>query len=194
MLKTAATCPGWLIVGIDANAGSMAEASRRARRPPKRGGLPNALFVVAAAESLPPELAGFADAVTVYFPWGSLLRGLLLADPAILVNIARIMRPGATLTVLLSVTEHDRIDGIVGIDEQRVAALAPVYAAHGLRLEECQPATADDIARSHSSWAKRLGAGQSRLVWRLQFRRSEPEVELAGHRDSAVFQGRERQI
>jgi hypothetical protein len=65
------------VIGIDANAASMADASRRAARPVKRGGLPNALFVVAAAENLPSELGGWAEAVTVHFPWGSLLRGLL---------------------------------------------------------------------------------------------------------------------
>ena len=159
------------MIGIDANAASMTEAARRVARPAKRGGLSNALFVVAAAESLPPELAEIADAVTVHFPWGSLLRGLLLADPVILANIARIMRDGATLTVLLSVTEHDRIDGINTLDERNLAALAPAYAAFGLALEECRRATADDLDRSHSSWAKRLAAGHSRPVWRLQFRR-----------------------
>ena len=173
MLKTAASCPDQLVTGIDANAASMADAARRAARPAKRGGLSNTLFVVAAAESLPPELTGIADAVTVHFPWGSLLRGLLTADPAIVANVARIMRGGATLTVLFSVTEHDHIDGIDSFDERAVAALAPAYAALGLVLAECRPATKDDLDRSHSSWAKRLAAGRSRPVWRLQFRRCE---------------------
>jgi 16S rRNA (adenine(1408)-N(1))-methyltransferase len=174
VLKTAAACPDLLAIGIDANAASMAEASRRAGRAPKRGGFPNAHFVVSAAESLPAELNGFADAVTVHFPWGSLLRGLVLADATILRSTVRLMHRGATLSVLLSVTEHDRIDGIDGLDEKTIVTLAPAYAACGLLLEECHPATVEDIARSHSSWAKRLGAGQSRLVWRLQFRRCEP--------------------
>jgi 16S rRNA (adenine(1408)-N(1))-methyltransferase len=173
VLKRAAACPDQLVIGIDASAASMIDASRRAARPAKRGGLSNALFVVAAAETLPPELAGIADAVTVHFPWGSLLRGLLLADPEILANVAGIMRGGATLTVLLSVTEHDRIEGINSLDEEAVTALAPAYAAFGLALESCRPATIDDLDRSHSTWAKRLAAGSARPVWRLQFRRCE---------------------
>lgn len=171
MLRTATACPDQLVIGIDANAASMTDAARRAARPAKRGGLPNALFVVAAAESLPTELTGIVDAATVHFPWGSLLHGLLRADPAILDNVARIMRGGATLTVLLSVTEHDHIDGIHVFDEGIVAALASAYAALGLALEECRPATIDDLDRSHSSWAKRLAAGRARPVWLLHFRR-----------------------
>ena len=42
--------------------------------------LPNALFVVAAAERVPAELHGLADELTILFPWGSLLRGALALD------------------------------------------------------------------------------------------------------------------
>lgn len=149
----------------------MADASNRAARSPKRGGLTNALFVVAAAEALPRELDRMADAVTVHFPWGSLLRGLLTAEPSILSNVARVARPDADLSVLLSVTERDRIDGIDTIDDRLLCSLAPAYAGHGLTMLQARRATPDEIARSHSSWAKRLDAGAARPVWRRQFRR-----------------------
>ena len=68
MLATAAVHPDLLVIGVDADAGSMVEASRRAARATKRGGLSNALFVVAAAEAVPAELDGRADALTVHFP------------------------------------------------------------------------------------------------------------------------------
>jgi 16S rRNA (adenine(1408)-N(1))-methyltransferase len=68
VLAVAAARPDRLVVGVDANAAAMAEASRRAAAKPRRGGLPNALFVVAAAEALPPELAGVAELVTAHFP------------------------------------------------------------------------------------------------------------------------------
>ena len=50
MLAAAAARPDTLVIGVDANAAGMAEASRRAAR---RGALPNALYVVAAAEHPP---------------------------------------------------------------------------------------------------------------------------------------------
>jgi 16S rRNA (adenine(1408)-N(1))-methyltransferase len=50
VLATARRRPDTLVVGVDANAAGMADASRRAAR---RGALPNALFAVAAAEHPP---------------------------------------------------------------------------------------------------------------------------------------------
>jgi 16S rRNA (adenine(1408)-N(1))-methyltransferase len=176
-LATAAAQADVLVVGVDADAGSMAEASRRAARATKRGALPSALFVVAAAEALPAELNGLADALTVQFPWGSLLRGLLDADPAIVGGIARLTKSGATVTLLLSVTERDRATiGRVSVDEGTFRALAPGYAAHGLILREARPATGDEVRRSHSTWAKRLGAGSKRPTWLVRFER----VDAAG--------------
>jgi 16S rRNA (adenine(1408)-N(1))-methyltransferase len=168
VLAAAAAEPDRLAVGVDANAAAMAEASRRAGRRPERGGLPNALFVVAAAEALPPELDGLADLVTVHFPWGSLLRGLLTADPAVLGGLARVMRPGATLSMLVSSTARDRGAGVGPIGERALAALAVDYALHGLELTRVRPATAADVAAAHSTWGKRLGAGTRRPAWLLR--------------------------
>jgi 16S rRNA (adenine(1408)-N(1))-methyltransferase len=50
VLSAAAAQPDVLVIGVDASAEAMAESSRRAAR---RGALPNALFVVAAAEHPP---------------------------------------------------------------------------------------------------------------------------------------------
>jgi 16S rRNA (adenine(1408)-N(1))-methyltransferase len=50
VLAAAAEHPDTLVVGIDANAAAMATASRKAAR---RDALPNALFVVAAAQHPP---------------------------------------------------------------------------------------------------------------------------------------------
>ena len=50
VLAAAAARADALVIGVDASAAAMAEASRRAAR---RGALPNALFAVAAAEHPP---------------------------------------------------------------------------------------------------------------------------------------------
>jgi 16S rRNA (adenine(1408)-N(1))-methyltransferase len=162
----------------------MAEASRRAGRRPERGGLANALFVVAAAEALPPELDGLADLVTVHFPWGSLLRGLLAAEPAVLGGLARIMRPGGSLRLLVSATARDAGAGVAPLQESDLAALAGAYADHGLAVTEARPATPADVAASHSTWGKRLGAGRHRPAWlleaRLRARPGSAELGQAG--------------
>jgi 16S rRNA (adenine(1408)-N(1))-methyltransferase len=172
VLAAAAAEADRLVVGVDASAAAMAEASRRAARRPERGGLPNALFVVAAAEALPRELDGLADRVTVHLPWGSLLRGLLAADPAVMGGLVRVMRPGAGLSLLVSSTERDRGAGVGPVGEQELARLAGAYRRHGLDVTRLRPATAADVAASRSTWGRRLDAGGRRPAWLLEARRS----------------------
>jgi 16S rRNA (adenine(1408)-N(1))-methyltransferase len=181
VLAAAAAQPDRLVVGVDASAVAMAVASRRAAATPRRGGLPNALFVVAAVEALPRELDGLADLVTVHFPWGSLLRGLLGADPVTMTGLTRVMRPGATLSMLLSSTDRDRGAGVEPLQEPAMRALAASYAAWGLAVTEARPAAADDVAAAHSTWGKRLGAGARRPAWLLRAR-LEPAVLATGDR------------
>ncbi|MFN2483587.1 MAG: methyltransferase domain-containing protein [Candidatus Limnocylindria bacterium] len=171
VLATAAARPDALVVGVDANAAGMAEASRRAARPPHRGGLANARFIVAPAESLDEELPNFADELHVHFPWGSLLRGLVAPDPDALGRIARLTRHAGSVTLLLSVAEADRAMGLEPLDEAAVALLATAYAAHGLELAEARRATAADLVAAHSSWGKRLDAGGRRRAWLVRLRR-----------------------
>jgi 16S rRNA (adenine(1408)-N(1))-methyltransferase len=167
VLAAAAAEPDRLVVGVDASAAAMAEASRRAGRRPGRGGLPNARFVVAAAEALPPELDGLADLVTVHFPWGSLLRGLLTADPAMLGGLVRVLRPSATLSMLVSSTARDA--AVAGaIDQGALAELTGAYRRSGLAVTRVRPATPADVAASRSTWGKRLRAGVQRPAWLLE--------------------------
>jgi 16S rRNA (adenine(1408)-N(1))-methyltransferase len=148
--------PARLAIGIDANASGMGPAARRAARPKTLR--PNALFVVASAESLPHELAGVADRVTVQFPWGSLLRGVIAGDGNVLDNLAMIAAPGAALTVLWSVVDRDR--GRVGSVPPRPSEER--FGAAGFDVCEARPATAADVAAAGSTWAKRLRAGVDR--------------------------------
>jgi 16S rRNA (adenine(1408)-N(1))-methyltransferase len=168
VLAEAAGRPDRLVVGVDANAAAMAEASRRADRKPGRGGLENALFVVAAAEALPAELEGVADLVTVQFPWGSLLRGLLGADPRVMAGLAGLLSPGGTLRLLVSSTDRDRGAGVAPTSAPTLRGLAAAWEPYGLAVTEVRPATPADVAAAHSSWGKRLGAGRQRPAWLLR--------------------------
>jgi 16S rRNA (adenine(1408)-N(1))-methyltransferase len=185
VLAAAAAQPDRLVVGVDANATAMATASRRAAARPSRGGLPNALFVVAAAEALPAELDGVADLVTVHFPWGSLLRGLLGADPATMTGLTRVLRPGGSLQLLVSSTDRDRGAGVAPIQAATLRALAQSYAAWGLTATETRPATVADVAAAHSTWGKRLGVGTRRPAWLLR-----AQLAPAGRRSTPVGSSR----
>jgi 16S rRNA (adenine(1408)-N(1))-methyltransferase len=100
----------------------------------------------------------------VHFPWGSLLRGLLGADDAVLAGVARLLAPGAAGTVLVSVVPRDGVPPVPGR-----ATLARAYADAGLRLVEARAATPAEVAGTRSSWARRLRAGAARPVTLLRF-------------------------
>jgi 16S rRNA (adenine(1408)-N(1))-methyltransferase len=174
VLAAAAADPRALVLGIDADAASMAKASRRAARPERKGGRPNALFLAAGVEALDPVLDGCADLLCVTLPWGSLLRGALGVEEAQAVTraIARLPKPAGRVEILLSVTPRDGIAGLPCLDEPAIAGLAERYVTYGLSLVEGRSATADELRASGSTWAKRLLAGQAgRDVWRLELRR-----------------------
>jgi 16S rRNA (adenine(1408)-N(1))-methyltransferase len=156
VLAEAARDPDALAIGIDADARSMERASRRAARPARKGGARNALFVVAAAGNLPTELGGLGSLVTVRLPWGSLLRGCLGADPPVAAGVAGLVRPGGTLELLLAPAERDGLGATPAEAAAVVEAARAAFEGCGLRFLAAGPATAGDLARSGSTWAKRL--------------------------------------
>ena len=162
VLARAAADPAALLVGIDAAAASMADASRRA----DRRGPANAMFLAAGVEGLATSpLAGHADLVMVLFPWGSLLRGILGLDRAALCGAAAVARPGAAVEVLVSVMPADGVAGIDCLDETARERIAQAWAAAGLTLTDMRPATPGEMHAAASTWARRLGP--DRPVWRL---------------------------
>jgi 16S rRNA (adenine(1408)-N(1))-methyltransferase len=151
VLAAAAAQSDQLVIGVDASAAAMATASRRASPTARRGGLPNALFVVAAVEALPSEFDG----------------------------VARVMRPGATLSMLLSSTARDRGAGAEPIQERTLQALTAAYGRYGLAVTKVRPATPADVAAARSTWGKRLGAGVQRPAWLLRARLDSVRFELS---------------
>ncbi|HEV8699285.1 MAG TPA: hypothetical protein VGQ89_16445 [Candidatus Limnocylindrales bacterium] len=174
VLDRASTDPTALLIGIDASAAAMATSSRRAAR----RGPHNALFFAAGAEQLAGSpLAGYADLVTVTFPWGSLLRGVLGMDPAALAGVAALACPGGRLQVLASVVPSDGIAGMDCLDATAEPAIRAAWRIAGLELTSFRAATPDEVAASGSTWARRLRAGRdARPVWALEGRRGSTRL------------------
>ncbi len=176
VLARAAAEPRTLALGIDANAASMIESSRRAARPERKGGRPNALFVVAAAEAPPPELACLADELTITLPWGSLLAGVLGRDERVAAGIASLVAAGGLVRSIVSTASCDGRD-LPALDDRLAADVADAWARHGLTLAAFRPATPAEVAGTHSTWARRLGlsAGRAtagtREAWTIELRR-----------------------
>jgi 16S rRNA (adenine(1408)-N(1))-methyltransferase len=174
--RMAQRCPRTLWIGVDPAPEALAEYSARAMRKPARGGLPaaNALFLAATVEALPAALDGLAGSIYVHLPWGSLLRGLLLADPAILTPIARAAAPPARLHIYLNTTAFlERVPGELRelpppTPEYCRAVMAPAYAALGITLVKCALLGRRELARLDSTWARRIAKARHPQALYLQ--------------------------
>jgi 16S rRNA (adenine(1408)-N(1))-methyltransferase len=156
VLAAAAREPASLVLGLDANAASMAEASRRAASPVRKGGLPNAAFVVAAAEAPPAELTAVAGLVTVRFPWGSLLRGLVGRDGAVAAGLAGLVADPGALELLVAPIERDGLDGVPTSVEGLIDGAANAFAPYGFAIESISLPTPAEVRAMGSTWARRL--------------------------------------
>jgi 16S rRNA (adenine(1408)-N(1))-methyltransferase len=180
VLGAAREDPARLCIGIDAVHEAMRETAAQARRKPARGGAPNALFVVAAAEALPEALTGIADEITINYPWGSLMRMVVAPDEAALARIAALGKPGATVTILLTWSVFEDPDYLRRLDMPPLGAadvetrLAPVYARAGIRIDRHGIVGADEIPH-RTRWGRRLTAGSGRTTYLIAGTVAPPE-------------------
>lgn len=167
--------PDKFFIGIDANVKPLEKPSMRATRKPAKGGLPNAMFVQAAVEDLPEEFDGVADEIHVHFPWGSLLRGVMVGESDVLVAIRRMAANGCLLEVITGVDpDRDRNEierlGIPELsDEYLIRSLEPRYQDAGLVAVEIRRLGPDEWQHLETSWARRLHGG-TREVAAMIFR------------------------
>ncbi len=145
----AQTGPKRFVIGIDACRENLYEVSRRAP--------PNTLFVIANAQALPPELYDLAAQVTINFPWGSLLDGLLANDPALLAGLVAVARPHAGLEVRLNAGALAEAGWSLqeGADQVR-----EVLAVNGFDVQPPIALAASELRSIPTTWAKRLAFGR----------------------------------
>ena len=151
VLHVARTSPTWFAVGVDACRDNLREASRKAP--------PNALYVIANALALPTmELGGVASKVTINFPWGSLLAGLLDGEPMLLEGLLAISRPGAALEVRLNAGALAEAGYTLKSGGARIRRALHEggfeVAGESLRLD------ARELRQCPTTWAKRLAYGR----------------------------------
>jgi 16S rRNA (adenine(1408)-N(1))-methyltransferase len=138
-----------LFVGVDAIADNLRNASRRADT--------NSLFGRLALEDAPGELVGFADRLTVLFPWGSLLRAVALAERDGLARLRALCGPGADVRFVFEL-HSDPPD------------LERRYLDSGLALSGA-PVPVEAARALPTTWAKKLGfSGRPRSFWEFRGR------------------------
>lgn len=98
--------PDIFCISLDANADAMKPLSWKVGRKPHKGGLlqDNLVFLISAVEKLPKEMKEITDQITIHYPWGSLLRGVVVPIPKFIETIASLAKEGAEVRILLNIT------------------------------------------------------------------------------------------
>jgi len=169
--ESARADPATLYIAIDPDAETLADYAFRASRKPARGGVANALFVVASVEALPSELTGIADRVRVNFPWGSLMRGLLEPGPSIVRAILSLAKPGGNVELVMSYDPAHDTGAFHGpplpvLDSAYLnSTLMPAYEPAGGGAVESRRMTQDEALAIPSTWGRRLLHARPREVF-----------------------------
>lgn len=141
--------PCSFFIGVDACRENLrANSSRK---------LPNALFVIASAQSLPIELNGLISHIAINFPWGSLLESLLTGDLKLMNSLENISRSIATLDM--------RLNGgaLAEAGTTLEAGANQIYnnmIRSGWQINAPVLMNANALRNFPSTWAKRLAFGR----------------------------------
>lgn len=174
----AQTCPNCFVIGIDACRENLYEFSRRAPA--------NALFVIANALTLPPELHGLAAQVTINFPWGSLLEGLVANDPPLLSGLAMIAQPNARLEVRLNGGALAQAGWSL---EEGADRVQEVLTVNGFDMQPLIRLIGHDLRAFPTMWAKRLAFGRDPRAVYLHGARKADIIACDARLSSAVNPG-----
>jgi len=166
--RSAAENPNKFYIGIDANAKPLEKISMKVTRKITKGGLPNVLFIQAAIENLPEELNDTADEIHIHFPWGSLLKSVVLGDENVLASLRRICVPECLLEIIIGVDEERDKTEIERLGLPRLSAeylqrdLIPKYERAGFKILECGTLNPSEWSQLETSWARRLQSNDNR--------------------------------
>ena len=147
--------PTTFFIGVDACRENLARVAGRAGS--------NTLYLIASAENLPLELAGLADHISINFPWGSLLKGLLEPQSKVWANLPQLAARGASLEIRLNLSAIEQAgwEGQAGCQQ-----VQSELVVNGFRLETSGQLDRQTLKTFPSNWAKRLGTSpQVQAYW-----------------------------
>ena len=149
--------PGFGAIAVDLCEANLKRSSR--------AGAANALFVVADALALPSALSGVATRVTIHFPWGSLLHGLLGGHRGFLCGLEAMRGGRSTLDIMLNAGALAEAGWALESGGERVAA---VLREAGLIVAAPRVLGAAELRRSPTTWGKRLAFGRDPRAIRIE--------------------------
>ncbi len=141
--------PHWFVIGVDSCRENLREHSRMK--------LPNALFIIANAQKLPNELNGLASHITINFPWGSLLEGLLANDPTLMRGLESISFSATSIDVRLNGGAMAEVGTAL---EAGAKKIHNNLLCAGWQMDDPVAIDICALLKFPSTWAKRLAFGR----------------------------------
>ena len=141
--------PNHFVIGVDACRENLHEHSRAK--------LPNLLYIIASAQSLPQELNGLVSHITINFPWGSLLESLLNGDDRLLYGLESVVSSSAALDVRLN---GGALAGQGWSLEDGAKRIFETLSSAGWNLRKPEILDSQALRAFPSTWAKRLAFGR----------------------------------
>ncbi|MCB9752998.1 MAG: hypothetical protein H6713_23840, partial [Myxococcales bacterium] len=114
-----------------------------------------------------------ASRLTVILPWGSLLRAVTAPELETLARLRALCQPGASLELVFSHDARDRqkhapLGPEDAMSEAHARGLASVYPRAGFEVRSIERLEVTALRAYPTTWAKRLGHGRARDVYRLR--------------------------
>jgi 16S rRNA (adenine(1408)-N(1))-methyltransferase len=166
--------PDRMIIGIDPNQSALIDVSRKIIKKPAKGGVKNAMFVLANATDLPDELADTANQVFINLPWGSLLTGIVRGEKEIFENIKKICQKGAIVDILFGYDKNLEIKEIGELPDISIEyiknILAPKVEKFGFKLIKAQTLNSAVLKTYPSKWAKKLSFATPRDFYYIRLK------------------------
>jgi hypothetical protein len=141
--------PDHFAIGIDACRENLVTASAKAAS--------NTLYLIANACALPCELHRVATHLTINFPWGSLLEGLLNDDLALHQGMLLLGQPGTRLDIRLNGGALAEAGWSL---EEGVCCVENLLQRCGFDMQQPAVMEACALRQVPTTWAKRLAFGR----------------------------------
>ncbi|MDQ3004677.1 MAG: class I SAM-dependent methyltransferase [Chloroflexota bacterium] len=141
--------PCTFFIGVDACRENLRANSSRKR--------PNALFVIASAQSLPTELNRLISHITINFPWGSLLESLLTGDARLMNSLEYISSSIASVELRLNAGAFAEAGTVL---EAGADQICNNMLRSGWQINAPTVMNVNALRNFPSTWAKRLAFGR----------------------------------
>lgn len=152
-LRLARSCPGMAVIGVDTCLDNLTKAARKPSE--------NLRFLAGDAFQLPSCLHGRASAISINFPYGSLLQAVGVGNASSWARLLSVARPDAQLDIRINASAGAQY-GLTLEEMQR-------HVDRMLRLVAPTSATVTIVPQNElrtfpSTWAKRLAYGRPSQV------------------------------